>query len=181
VESVLGVLEKRGYSKEFSGDFDKVYGGSMERHSKGLDSGPATIDLLVGSLQTRQTGAVWSYELIYGNSEPAVIVCRLGKATARVAFKELLVAMKMHAARFTDARDVGMLCNSGVDVNKIKDFLYRGDEKILEENIKKILGYVSDKRYVEGLKSVYGLGGRFDSEGLSKKTGRVLREILEGI
>jgi hypothetical protein len=177
--AIAGLLKRGGYSRTYSSGFDKIYGGRIERWEKALPLGPATVDLLIGSLQTRQTGAVWSYDLVHKNSHLALIRCRLGNAKARVPSKELLAAMKMHSARFADARDVGMLCYAGLDVGKIKGFLYRGNLKVLNENIRKLVGYVGDKRYIDGLKSVYGLGGHFDVDTLSNKSREVLQSLLD--
>lgn len=180
-KAISKLLANEGYRQIFSDGFDNVYSGTMGRYEKQLSSGPATVDLLIGSLQTRQTGAVWPYKLIFEDSGPKTVNCRLGAVKARVPSKEMLLAMKMHASRFTDARDIGMMCLGKVDIGKLGGFLARGDLPALESNLKKLVSYAGDRRYLEGLKSVYSMGGGFDEKGLSRKTTAVLSEMLKVI
>jgi len=101
------IVVKEGYEKSVEKQgFDQVYGGEFVSFSKKVGDFPMTVDLLVGSLVSRQTGGVWSYDYIKEYSSHGVVAGIEKSVETTVAEKELLVALKIHSGRETDLRDI---------------------------------------------------------------------------
>lgn len=97
------ILEDQGFEKATDRDLD-VYGGRYLAYEKDAEL-PVTIDLLVDELRCRQTGASWSYTYFTEHSEKREIEGSEESIRVDVPEKELLIAVKLHSGRLTDARD----------------------------------------------------------------------------
>ncbi|MFB6198438.1 MAG: nucleotidyltransferase domain-containing protein, partial [Halobacteriaceae archaeon] len=102
LEKFTAVLNQRGFEKDT--DRDLVYSGRYLAYMK-KEELPVTIDLLVSELQCRQTNAAWSYQHFEEHSVEKEINGSEQSVTVQVPSKELLIAVKLHSGRLTDARD----------------------------------------------------------------------------
>ena len=95
---------------------------------------PISVDLMINSVQSRQTGYAYPFNYIFKNSEVKEIIGWHPdfKVQMRVADKEMLIALKINSMRATDKRDIIMLCFEKPDVDKIVNNL-----KKCPRNIKK--------------------------------------------
>ncbi len=150
-------LKGDGYGKHAKKeDFDKTYGGMFVSYKKDIDELPVTVDLLVGALVSRRTGASWSFEYIKKHSVTANIVGVEKSVVCRIPERELLIALKIHSGRRTDLRDLIVL-NEGADWIKVATHLKRGDMKLLKAQIVSMSKMLDDRNLVDSLKGVFGL------------------------
>jgi hypothetical protein len=173
LESVLKA-EKFSREAQLEG-FDSLYGGSSIRYVKRNTELPVSVDLLVNSLTSRNTGSSWSFEYVFLHSESANVVGIQRSVDCRVVNKELLIAFKLHSARMTDTRDVIALAN-GAKWDEVFSHLKRGDEEKLRGSLSKVLQYLDDPRLVDSFKGVFSLKGNVKSE--VEQTAKHLQDIL---
>jgi hypothetical protein len=151
VERFTQVLEERGF--EMDTDRDLVYSGRYLAYVKDEEL-PVTIDLLVDELQCRQTDASWSYQYVEDysmekeieGSEESVQVC--------VPSEELLIAVKLHSGRLTDARDVVALIEDA-DLEEVENHIDRGDREKLSNVLENIGQTISDSDFEDSFKGVF--------------------------
>jgi hypothetical protein len=149
--------------KEMGFTFDKEkpdlnYNGKFERYSKGLVS----IDLLINSVQSRQTGFCYTFSYIIKNSEMRETSGwdPLSKARVRVPQKEMLIALKIHSMRLADKRDIIMLCYLKPDVEKIVSHLKNCPIEKIISNINELLGLIKNKNFKDSFKGVYSINDK---------------------
>ncbi len=153
------ILIKEGYKKSVEKHgFDKVYGGEFVSFSKKVGGFPVAVDLLVGSLVSRQTGGVWRYDYIKENSSHGVVAGIENSIETTIPEKELLVALKIHSGRETDLRDIVILSRE-LDFDKVSKHIQKGDKSKLDEQIKRELKMLADSRFESSLKGVFTMRG----------------------
>ncbi len=146
------VLKKRGYKKGTEKRLEDAYSSEYVRYDK---SNPKTgVDLLIGGIGARQTGASFGFDLLWGNSDVMEIRGSRKTVKARVPQREILIAMKLHSGRLTDLRDVVAL-SSNLDFNKIKKVVFRGDMKVLERHMKQLGDLIEKQEFRDSFKGVF--------------------------
>ncbi len=179
LEAFMKILEGRGFSKHIErAGFDEVYGGKFVSYVKRIDGLPVTVDLLVGSLVCRATGASWSYEYIKRHSIEAEVAGIELSARCRVPKRELLIALKMHSGRRPDLRDVVVLME-GADLNEIVRHLKRGNLEKLKTQIDHMLEMFRDPRLADPLKGVFSIQRDVTDE--IERARKILEKIREVI
>ncbi|MHA1710871.1 MAG: hypothetical protein ACTSUS_02210 [Candidatus Freyarchaeota archaeon] len=177
LDAFTRVLEERGFEKhvERSG-FNEVYGGKFVSYVKRIDGLPVTVDLLVGSLVCRATGASWSYEYIRRYSTVRNVAGIELSAKCRIPERELLISFKIHSGRKADVRDVVVLMRKA-DLKRVIGHLKRGNLEKLRTQIGRMLEMLGDPRLVDSLKGVFVI--RRDVTREIEETRKILEEILE--
>ena len=66
----------------------------------------------------------------------------------------MLISMKIQSGRLTDFRDIPTLAKR-IDLDKIKSFLFIGDQKALHEKLNELAKSVKDKNFVNLFKGVF--------------------------
>lgn len=146
------VLQARGFRKSMEKRLDNEYASAYARYEKTKPK--AFIDLLIGAVGVRQTAASFGYDLVLRNSSVRAVEGSEKSATVRVADKEILIAMKLHAGRLTDMRDIAALAFR-LDLARIRSFLYRGDITMLKKNMAQ-LGILIDRQdFRDSFKGVF--------------------------
>lgn len=163
------VLEQRGFEKDT--DRDLVYSGRYLAYLKDEEL-PVTIDLLVDELQCRQTDASWRYQYFEGNSVEKEIEGSEESVEVRVPSEELLIAVKLHSGRLTDARDVVALIEDA-DLEEVENHIDRGDQEKLRQVLKNIEQTVSDSDFEDSFKGV------FSQSSLPQQQIQRLREFIQ--
>jgi len=117
------------------------------------------VELLVGMLQIRQTDAAYSFDYIWKNSEIRTVTGFGVKvlAEARVADREMLMALKINSMRMADQRDIIALCSRNVDIGKVAKRLRRAPEKKIREHIRGLLSFLENQKNRDSLKGVFVL------------------------
>ena len=156
LERFRTLLEKEGFKEAFGKELTSIYSSEFKRYEKDK----TFVDLMINALVSRTTDAAWSFELLYKNSVKRKIIGIEKEVTARVPIKELLITFKIHSGRLSDFRDVAGLAKD-IDLGKISAFLFRGDIKAININLKKLNTTVHDKNFVDSFKGVF-LEKKFD-------------------
>lgn len=115
---------------------------------------PVTVDLMVDAVQSRATDAIWDYEELAERAEPVEIEGSETAVTVRVPQKELLIAMKLHSGRLTDARDVIALADD-VDFDRVAEAMDRGDRKQLQAVLERVRDVISQEDFADAFKGVF--------------------------
>jgi len=173
------VLEEEGFEKHIvKTGFDEIYEGEFVSYRKEVNGLPVTVDLLVGSLVCRATGAAWSFDYVRKNSIEANIAGIEASASCRIPEKELLIAFKIHSARRADIRDIIML-REGADLEKVLKHLRRGRTEAVKDQVNKIIEALEDKNLVDSLKGVFTL--TVDVERQIESTRKFIDAILKNL
>ena len=134
---------------------DLNYSGKFKRYDKGL----LCIDLLINSVQSRQTGYSYPFSYIFKNSEirevsgwdPSL------RAKIRVPDKEMLITLKIHSMRMADKRDIIMLCFEKSDADKISNHLKNSPKDKISKNIDELFMDMKKRSFKDSLKGVYSI------------------------
>jgi predicted nucleotidyltransferase len=155
VNEFTTVLEDAGFEEVQDTELD-VYGGRYMAYEKDREL-PVTIDLLVNSLHCRQTSASWSYDYFRKHSITKGITGTEQNIRASIPEMELLIAVKLHSGRKTDARDVVALAEN-IDTRQLRRHLDRGDREKLEEVLDQVYSTVSSDNFQDSFKGVFQQG-----------------------
>ena len=151
LDEFVEILKDRSF--EQVEDRDLVYGGRFLAYEKDREL-PVTIDLLVDSLQCRQTDASWSYQYFNQNATSIEVRGSEKSVEVRIPERELLIAVKLHSGRLTDARDAVALA-SNVDIEQLEKHLDRGDQKRLQQVLEEVLGTINSEDFEDAFKGVF--------------------------
>lgn len=154
------------------GKEDLAYAGRFERYEKDLVS----IDLLINGVASRQTGYCYPFSYIFKHShiretsgwDPANTV------KARIATKEMLLALKIHSMRTADKRDIIMLCYEKPTISTLLAHLTKGPRKQLQGHIDELRALLGNAALKDSLKGVYSI-----DEFIYKKTIKNCEQTLD--
>jgi hypothetical protein len=150
------MLKGMGY-KESQETSEMPYHGKFTRFEKEIKQNfNVSIDILIQEVKDRKTGAVFSADWVFGNSQ---IRNLRGKTITeelkiRIINPDALFATKMLACRTADIRDMFLLVSEIKDKNWIKREVssrYNFKEKF--ETIKK---EITSRQFKDGLQGVFG-------------------------
>jgi hypothetical protein len=156
LSKIAKILTSFGYKKNNpKGEF--TYSGKFARYEKVLEANfGVSIDILIGDVSDRITGATFDAEWIFKHSH----MNRLNGKTIveelqlKIIEMDALVVMKAITCRATDIRDVFMMLPNAKDKEWIK--MEIGSRYDFNDRIKKILDKINSKQFKDGLSGVYG-------------------------
>ncbi|MCX6814254.1 MAG: hypothetical protein NTY20_01190 [Candidatus Aenigmarchaeota archaeon] len=151
-EKFENILKESGYRKTISRVLENTYSSEFVRYEKSQPN--VNMDMLIGGIGVRQTGASFGFDFIFGNSGKKEIEGSERSVTCMVPIKELLIILKLHSGRLTDLRDVAAL-SFNLDIGFIKKHLFRGDAKILKGNMKKLESLLEKQEFQDSFKGVF--------------------------
>ncbi len=138
-------------------DLDNIYNGEFKRYVK---SGklPTSIDMMINSITSRQTGSSYSVNYLIKNSRIMQINgwypdCNV---QTRIANKEMLIALKINSMRTADKRDIIMLCYETPDIEKILEHLKNCPRDIILGNLDDLI-ILFDQKHKDSLKGVFSI------------------------
>lgn len=173
------ILEEEGFKRHVrKTGFDEIYAGEFVSYKKEVNELPVTVDILVGSLVCRATGAAWSFDYIKKNSIEANITGIETSVICRIPEKELLIAFKVHSARRADIRDIVML-REDANFEKVLRHVKKGGKEALREQIQRITEALKDPNLVDSLKGVFVLS--VDVKKQIESTRKDMKAILTAI
>jgi len=178
-EEIETILKEQGFSKaKEAGEFALTYKGRFVSFRRKVQTLPVTVDLLVDMLQCRQTDAAYSFRYLLRNSEKRVVVGFGAKASveARVADREMLMALKMNSLRPADRRDIIALCSGKVDTAKVAKHLNKAPEAAIRMNIENLLAFIENPKSRDSLKGVFVFSNGM-LESLLRRTKETIEEI----
>jgi hypothetical protein len=179
------ILEREGFRLlTDSGHFADFYKGRMMRFGKKIDALPITVDLFVGMVQARQTDTAYSFDYLCKNSEVRTVVGSGVKdyAEARVADREMLIALKMNSMRMADQRDIISLFNAKIDPAKVLTHLKRAPKEKILGNIDTIAATLQKPESRDSIKGVFGISDQVYKRLIEKARKEILslRKELSG-
>lgn len=155
VEKFTDILEENGFEevedRELDPDGDRYLAYEKNREL------PVTIDLLVNSLKCRQTDASWSYQYFKEHSTTRKIDGTEKSIEVEIPEKELLIAVKLHSGRLTDARDVVALADQ-INREKVVEHLDRGDRGKLAGILTSVNQTMDSDNFEDAFKGVFQQG-----------------------
>jgi hypothetical protein len=168
------------FRKEKS-DFDDTYGGKYEGYIK-EEKLPVSVDLLINSVQARQTNYSYSFQTLFKNSQSREIRGWHPEArvTVRVPKREMLIALKVNSMRMADRRDIIMLCYEKPDVDMIVRHLKNCPRDSIMDNLNELLELVRSRGHDNSIKGVFSLSDDVLKRAVvrcEKVMGEVLRKM----
>ncbi|MBE9487902.1 MAG: hypothetical protein IMY73_01850 [Bacteroidetes bacterium] len=180
-ESELPFFKKALSDNDFvftKGKDDLLYSGKFERYEKGLVS----IDLLINGVSSRQTGYLYPFQYLFKNSQIRETSGwdPLNKVKARIAKKEMLIALKIHSMRMTDKRDVIMLCYEIPNIRIIINHLKNSPKEKIIEHVNELLVNLNEKNLIDSIKGVYSIDDKIYKKTI-ENCQKTMNEIKERI
>ena len=139
-----------------------IYGSKFERYEKKLNDLTVSVDLLINSVVSRQTESSYSFEYLLENSELRDVSSAVSETTikARVATREMLMALKTNSMRLVDERDIIALCTQEVDIDAVVKHLQRCPKETITKNMDELLHTLKTDRHRDSIKGVFQLSDK---------------------
>lgn len=136
-------------------ELEDLYKGEFECYTKKVKL-PVTVDLMIGSVASRQTNASVSFHQLYDNSIFRKITGTEKTINVRIPAREVLIALKIHVARLTDARDIAALCHD-IDFDVVAKFVKNRNQQEIQNNLNKLLSYFKSDNFRDAFKGVFSI------------------------
>lgn len=153
--SFRNLLKSKHFAMTKRRDLEDIYRGEFECYMKKTKL-PVTVDLMIGSVASRQTNASISFQSLFEHSATKSITGTEKSIEARIPAKELLIALKIHAGRVTDARDIVALCK-GIDYELVEKFVNIGNAKEVQNNLNRLLIAFKSDNFKDAFKGVFSI------------------------
>lgn len=147
------ILKKNKFNNSISKELEHVYASEFKRYET-REKPAASIDILINGIGSRTSNASFSLEQLEKYSKKRKITGMEKEVTALVPDKEIIIALKIHSGRLTDFRDIVALCQN-IDLEIIKEFTKIGNQEIIKDNIKNLLGLIEKKEFIDSFKGVF--------------------------
>ena len=179
-ETFIRILSKEDFSQTTETEnLDKFYKGQSLRFEKKIDNFPVSVDLMIDAVVSRQTNVSYKFSYLFKNSTLREVVGSTldFQVNARVATREILIALKLSSLRLSDIRDIIALCFGEIDKERLKKHLQRCPGDKIKENIHTALQVLRDERHKDSIKGVFSLS---DStyEKITGKAEKVLKALV---
>jgi len=150
------ILRENNFMLNYSkGEFDLIYGGTYEKYTnKEL---LISVDLLINSVQSRQTNYAYPYAYTEKNSKIREIRGWLSESRAkvRVVNKEMLLALKINSMRTADMRDIIMLCYIIPKIEIVVEHLINCPKMVIKKNLDELSKLLSDQNIKDAIKGTF--------------------------
>jgi len=173
VPVIDATLLREGYTLARS-EVRPPIGVTIREYRKSVGGEQASLELFVDTVVNTTTRGIWSYGFIRENSVEAIVKGATDSTPARVARRNLLVAMKLHAGRDHDSGDVVML-SEGADWKTVAKCAACGSKEQLIAQIDYAIGEITSPRFASELKSTFAM--RSDPTLLVKQANVGLRTL----
>ncbi|OLD34829.1 MAG: hypothetical protein AUI50_04775 [Crenarchaeota archaeon 13_1_40CM_2_52_14] len=131
-------------------------GVTIREYAKPIRGETTLVLLFVDTVVSTTTRGIWTYKFIQENSVEAIVVGATGSTPSRVAQRNLLVAMKLHAGETQDFEDVVMLAER-VDWKTVARCTATGSKDQLIEQIDYAIEEISSAKFASELKSIFAM------------------------
>jgi len=133
-----------------------IRGETTWEYAKPIRGETTLVLLFVDTVVSTTTRGIWTYKFIQENSVEAIVVGATGSTPSRVAQRNLLVAMKLHAGETQDFEDVVMLAER-VDWKTVARCTATGSKDQLIEHIDYAIEEISSAKFASELKSIFAM------------------------
>ena len=155
VPTIDATLLGEGYELKRS-EVRPPIGVTIREYAKSIGGDTASVLLFVDTVVNTTTRGIWSYKFVQENSVDAIVVGATGSAPSRVAQRNLLVAMKLHAGETRDFEDVVILSEK-VDWKTVARCMASGSKQQVIEQIDYAIGEISSAKFALELKSIFAM------------------------
>ncbi len=131
-------------------------GVTIREYAKSVGGETASIELFVDTVVNTTTRGIWTYNFIRENSVEAIVAGATDSTPSRVANRNLIVAMKLHAGETQDFEDVVML-SERVDWKAVARCAACGSKQQLIDQIDYAIGETSSAKFALELKSIFSM------------------------
>jgi len=142
-------------------------GVTIREYAKSVGGETASIELFVDTVVNTTTRGIWTYKFTQENSVEAIVMGATDSTPSRVANRNLLVAMKLHAGETQDFEDIVMLSEKA-DWKAVAKCSACGSKQQLIDQIDYAIGEISSPKFATELKSTFAM--RSDPAFLIKRT-----------
>src|SRR3989338_1862626 len=153
--SFQNILKTKHFALSKRKALEDIYKGHFECYIKKAKL-PVTVDLMIGSVASRQTNASISFSQLYDNSTVVKITGVEKTISARIPAKESLIALKIHSARLTDARDIVALCHR-IDFELVAKYVNIGNYNEVHNNLNKLIIAFKSDNFKDAFKGVFSI------------------------
>ncbi|MDO8554164.1 MAG: hypothetical protein Q7S22_05130 [Candidatus Micrarchaeota archaeon] len=151
------IMKDLSYIKEDHEKLNLPYHSNFVRYEKKLQENFfVSLDILIGEVMDRRTGASFSADWIFSNSSKRQINGKtiLEKIEIRVVDPDALVAMKCVSCRINDVRDIFMLIPHVKNVKNTREEI--GQRTNLKETFARIKNQITSDKFRNSLQGVFG-------------------------
>ncbi len=173
LEQFEAVYKKEGYTPDYDKEINLLYGEKFKRYTKTIKGFKVSVDFLINGLASRSTDATWSFAYVKKHAATGSL-----EGTAfPMPERELLIAMKFHAGRLGDMRDIVALLPC--DLTKLEQHLMKGDTEKLAKNIKRQETFLKKQQFDDSFKGVFGVKAYHhnDIEEMKKLVSLLLKKL----
>jgi len=159
-QTFIRTLNQQNFSQTIKTEnLNNLYQGQFLRFEKRIEDFPVSVDLMIDAVVSRQTNVAYSLPYLFENSEIREVVGSTPdlRAKARVAKRELLIALKLNSLRLADIRDIITLCFGEIDKERLKRHLQRCPQEKIKKNTHALLQVLQDERHKDSIKGVFSL------------------------
>ncbi len=128
----------------------------IEKFTKLVGGRIVSVDMFIDRVVCRQTAGKWTYDLIKRNSFESDVVGLTDSARAFVPKRELLIAMKVHAGRGADLRDIVMM-NERTNWKLVSEFADTGVKQKVIGQIANAMKAINTNQFCSALKAEFSL------------------------
>jgi len=141
-------------------EVEPMYRGRSEKFVKDIGV-KVGIDLYINSVQSRDTGCAYSFQYLFANSEMREIRGRSleARTSARVADKEMLIALKAQPMRPQDMGDIIALCYDRPNKSDVITHLRKCPGKKILDNLGKLQAYIDNPK-PDSVRGAFSFGRR---------------------
>jgi hypothetical protein len=157
VPLIDATLLREGYELRRS-EVRPPIGVTIREYAKSVGGETASVELFVDTVVNTTTRGIWTYKFMQENSVEAIVVGATDSTPSRVAQRNLLVAMKLHAGETQDIEDIVML-SERVDWKTVARCAACGSKQQLIEQIDYAIGEISSAKFASELKSTFVMKG----------------------
>jgi len=155
VPVIDATLLREGYELRRS-EVRPPIGVTIREYAKSVGGEAASIALLVDTVVNTTTRGIWTYKFTQENSAEAIVIGATDSTPSRVANRNLLVAMKLHAGETQDFEDIVMLSEK-VDWKAVARCAACGSKQQLIDQIDYAIGEISSPKFATELKSTFAM------------------------
>ena len=155
VPVIDATLLREGYELRRS-EVRPPIGVTIREYAKSVGGETASIALLVDTVVNTTTRGIWTYKFTQENSAEAIVMGATDSAPSRVANRNLLVAMKLHAGETQDFEDIVMLSEKA-DWKAVAKCAACGSKQQLIDQIDYAIGEISSPKFATELKSTFAM------------------------
>jgi hypothetical protein len=177
LEQMASILKQNGFGK---GEpyVNEIEGVETRIFTKPIGDDNVSVDMLVDGIRCRQTEAVWKVDEVSKTVKVQRVIGVNDSVPAKVASRELLIALKLHSGRDPDLRDVVML-TADADWAAVLSLANRGSKPKVKDQLEHELKTLIEPDFENRLKTYFG--SRQNESNLVNTAAARIRDLLNKI